>query len=138
MAAPDTYHDAVVTALVKDGWTITDDSLFIKSRGIDLLIELGAENIVGAEKDGKKIAIEIKSLVGTSAIAEFHTTVGQFENYRLALEDEDPDRMLYVAIPITTFESFFTIPFVQHAVRKYDMALLVFDPEGQEIKKWQI
>jgi hypothetical protein len=59
-------------------------------------IDLGAERVLAAEREGQKIAIEVKSfLIGSSAISEFHRALGQFINYRSALRYEDPERVLY-------------------------------------------
>ena len=59
MSAKDIYHDACVHALQKDGWTITHDPLTISVGKTDLLIDLGAERIIAAERNGERIAIEI-------------------------------------------------------------------------------
>ena len=40
MPAKDFLHDAVRTALEKDGWTITDDPLTFKAEGIRFLSTL--------------------------------------------------------------------------------------------------
>jgi hypothetical protein len=72
MPERDIFHDAVKNALVKEGWTITDDPLFLEFGGVDMYVDLGAEKLVAAEKDGQKIAVEIKSFVGASIISEFH------------------------------------------------------------------
>ncbi len=112
MAAKDIFHDAVKTALQKDGWAITDDPLHLRLSGvIDLYIDLGAEKLLAAEKEGQKIAVEIKSFLGASAISDFHHALGQFTNYRYALEDTEPDRTLYLAIPLDIYDEFFTLPF---------------------------
>jgi hypothetical protein len=49
MAARDVYHNTVITALVKDGWRITDDPLVLKWGQKDLYIDIGAEELVAAE-----------------------------------------------------------------------------------------
>lgn len=54
MPERDFFHDAVKSALVKEGWTITNDPLFIEFGGIDLYVDLGAEKVLAAEKDGRK------------------------------------------------------------------------------------
>jgi XisH protein len=69
-----------------------------------MYIDLGPETIVAAEKAGQKIAVEVKSFLGASSISEFHTALGQFFNYRLALEEKDPDRRLYLAVPALTYD----------------------------------
>jgi hypothetical protein len=49
MPAKDFYHDTVVEALKADGWTITDDPLYLSSGNRDLWVDLGAErNTIGA------------------------------------------------------------------------------------------
>jgi hypothetical protein len=60
--ARDLFHDAVRNALVKDGWIITEDPLFLKIGGVEIYIDLGAEKLIAAERNNEKIAVEIKSL----------------------------------------------------------------------------
>lgn len=66
--AKDIYHNAVRTALEKDGWTITHDPYNIveKDSNIDYEIDLGAEKLLGAERGAEKIAVEVKSFLKTS------------------------------------------------------------------------
>ena len=78
MSVRDTFHDAVKRALEKDDWTITDDPLRIQVAEVELLIDLGAERLIAAEKQGEKIAVEIKTFIQPSAISQFHTALGQF------------------------------------------------------------
>lgn len=51
MPAYDRYHEAVRNALVKDGWTITDDPLTLSVGKRSLYVDLGAEQIISAEKE---------------------------------------------------------------------------------------
>ncbi len=90
--ARDLFHEIVRSAIEKEGWTITDDPLSIRCGGVDLQIDLGAQRLIAAQKAGQKIAVEIKSFVSASKISEFHTALGQFINYRIALRTEDPAR----------------------------------------------
>lgn len=87
MAVRDIFHEAVKHALVKDGWTITHDPLALSFGEIDLYIDLGAERVLSAERAGQRIAVEIKSFNGPSLVSNFHTALGQFLNYRLALDN---------------------------------------------------
>ena len=66
MSARDIYHDACVRSLQKDGWTITHDPLTVAVGKRDLLIDLGAERMLAAERDGERIAVEIKSFIKLS------------------------------------------------------------------------
>lgn len=89
ITAKDKFHDAVKNALIKEGWMITNDPLFIQFGGVDLYVDLGAEKMLAAEKDNQKIAVEIKSFLGDSTISEFHQALGQLLNYRLILRRQD-------------------------------------------------
>ena len=66
MPARGLYHDAVKNALAKDGWTVTHDPFHIKVGAKDLFVDLGAEQLLGAEKGDRKIAVEVKSFAGPS------------------------------------------------------------------------
>ena len=57
MAAKDIFHEAVRKGLEKEGWVITDDPLKLQVGGVEMYVDLGAEKIIAAEKDGQKIAV---------------------------------------------------------------------------------
>jgi hypothetical protein len=136
MPAKDVFHQLVKTALEQQGWTITHDPYHIDLGFVDLYIDLGAERLIAAIKNDEKIAIEIKTFISPSTISEFHTAIGQFINYRIALEEEDADRLLYLAIPSEIHKRFFKYPFIQTVIHRNQIPLLVYDPEKQEIVKW--
>ena len=137
MSARDRFHEAVKIALQKDGWTITADPLFFRFGGVDVYIDLAAERIIAAERNGEAIAIEIKSFLGASAISEFHTALGQFMNYRAILRRKDPQRRLYLAVPSNTFDEFFQLEFTQVIIQDYQLSLVIYDVELEEILQWQ-
>ena len=97
---------------------------------------MGAEKVIAAEKAGRKIAVEIKSFLGPSTLSEFHLALGQFMNYRYALEDTEPDRVLYLAVPVDIYEAFFTLAFIQSVLRRSQLHLLVYDIGQEEITQW--
>jgi hypothetical protein len=137
MPAKDIFHDTVKNALIKEGWTITDDPLYLDYGGVDMYVDLGAEKLIAAEKDQEKIAVEIKSFNRPSLISEFHGALGQFLNYRLVLEDIEPERKVYLAISEDVYETFFTIVFTQKAVEKYQIKLIIYDINKEVIKQWK-
>lgn len=53
MSAKERFHDAVKAALQKDGWIITDDPLYFRFGGVEVYIDLAAERLIAAEKDGE-------------------------------------------------------------------------------------
>lgn len=138
MSARDFFHNAVKTALVKDGWEITDDPFSVRFGGVNMSIDLGAEQMIAAQKQEQKIAVEIKSfLAGTSAISEFHTALGQFLNYRMALSEKYPKRILYLAVPNTAYKTFFTLKLPQLMLQNHQVKLIVFNPDQEVIVQWK-
>lgn len=136
MSARDRFHELVRTALEKEGWVITHDPYHIDLGFVDFYIDLGAELLLAATKDEEKIAVEIKTFLAPSTISEFHTAIGQFINYRIALEDDDPERRLYLAVPLDVYKRFFRYPFIQTVIARNKIPLLVYDTQKQEIAEW--
>ncbi len=135
--ARDLFHNQVKTALVKDHWHITHDPFLVQiSEVVKLQIDLGAENTIAAERNREKIAVEIKSFIADSDISEFHMSLGQYLNYAQALEDYEPDRKLYLAIPSETYHDFFQLTFIQNSLKRHSINLIVYDPIQEVIEKW--
>ena len=138
MSAKDIFHAVVRLALEKEGWTITHDPLYLKVDEDKLYLGLGAENnLLAAERYGQKIAVEIKSFLGLSLINDFHQAIGQAWNYKVVLEEQEPNRILYLAIPEDIYEEFFTRRLAQMSVTRMQLNLLVFNPIRQEIVTWK-
>ena len=137
MPAKDLFHAAVKTALQKTGWQITADPLKLEWGDVELYVDLAAERLVAAERQGEKIAVEVKSFLGQSAVYEFHSALGQFINYRTILLQQEPDRTLYLAVPLDTHDAFFSLPFTQAVVQQNQLRLIVYNPEKQEIVLWK-
>ncbi|MEH2179385.1 XisH family protein [Nostoc sp.] len=136
MSARDTFHELVRSALEKEGWIITHDPYHIDLEFVDFYIDLGAELLLAAIKDEEKIAVEIKTFLAPSTISEFHTAIGQFINYRIALEDDDPERRLYLAVPLDVYKRFFRYLFIQTVIVRNKIPPLLYDTEKQEIAEW--
>jgi hypothetical protein len=136
MSAKDLFHDAVRRGLEKDNWHITSDPLELEWEEVKVKIDLAAEQLIAAERDRQKIAVEIKSFISTSAISDFHTALGQFLNYRIMLEVNEPDRQLYLAVPLDAYETFFQSRFAQVSIDRYQLKLIVYEPLAEEIVKW--
>lgn len=124
MSRKDTFHDIVRRALEKDGWTITHDPLLLRYELGNLYVDLGAEKVLAAERDGQKIAVEIKSFLQNSAISEFHKALGQFISYRTLLTEQYPDFILYLAVPLDTYTSFFATQLIQSIIRSQQLKLI--------------
>jgi len=137
MSARDIFHNSVKTALEKEGWIVTHDPLSLEFGLGSLYVDLGAERIIAAERQNEKIAVEIKSFLSGSAVSEFHTALGQYLNYRLLMREQYIEYSLYLAIPLSTFDSFFQLPFVQATIQQHLINLLIYIPEEEAIAKWQ-
>ncbi|MCY7407395.1 MAG: XisH family protein, partial [Alkalinema sp. CAN_BIN05] len=96
--AKDLFHNCVKTALIDEGWQITHDPYELRLGGVEMYIDLAAEPLIAAQREQSKIAVEIKSFISPSNISDFHLAHGQFLDYRYALEEEEPDRFLYLAV----------------------------------------
>jgi hypothetical protein len=83
--ARDLYHDAVRTALIKDGWTITHDPYTITFGRRRVFVDLGAERMLAAERGDEKIAVEVKSFLGPSELRDIEHALGQFILYQALL-----------------------------------------------------
>ena len=73
MSRRDTHHQEVVHALQKDKWVVTADPLTLDFAGKLVGIDLAAEKLLAAEREERRIAVEIKSFQGSSDVSEFHT-----------------------------------------------------------------
>lgn len=136
MPARDIYHSTVRHALEKTGWQVTADPYLLKAGMITMYVDLGAERLLAADNGSNKIAVEVKCFLKASDLTEFHLALGQFMNYKVALSKQEPDRVLYLAIPKDTYDSFFIQPFIQEVLQQYQIKLIVFQPESEVITQW--
>ena len=138
MAAKDIYHVSFVHALQKDGWFITHDPLTIPYGRTELLVDLGAERLIAAERDGKRIAVEIKSFLKPSPMQDLKEALGQFVLYTDALADfpQEADRTLYLAIREETYNEVFRDEAGQRLIQRGRVRLVVFEPKQEVIVLW--
>lgn len=134
--AKDIYHKLVKEALVKEGWTITHDPYPMEQWDPEWEIDLGAEKIIGAEKENRKIAVEVKSFLAASFAYEFHQALGQYVNYLLGLSQIDKDRVLYLAVPLDVWETEFQRKGIQFSLNKMNMKVIVYDVQSKQIERW--
>lgn len=139
--AKDLFHDIVKIALEKEGWLITHDPYELKLDDLDLFtsklkIDLGAEKMLAAEKGTEKIAVEVKTLSGPSLIYEIHNLLGQYLNYQLGIDVQEPERILYAAIPEKAYNILSPQGFIQMMLAKYKVHLIVYEPNSQTITNW--
>jgi hypothetical protein len=136
MPANDAIHDAVVRALAKDGWSITDDPLTVEFGDLYLFIDLAGERALAARRGDERIAVEIKSFSGRSKVADLQQAVGQFVVYRAVLGRVEPERVLYLAVSSTTYEQVFQTPAGEAVSEDLELKLIVVDLETEEVSSW--
>ena len=135
--ARDLFHQNVREALSKEGWNITDDPLRVPIDGSHLEIDLAAEMVFGAERGNEKIAVEVKSFLSKSFMNNFHEAMGQYLDYRSALEDFEPERTVYLALPTHAYNhTVFQGRFIQKRLHEENAQLIIFEPVKNEIIQW--
>jgi hypothetical protein len=109
---------------------------FYQGYGKKAFVDLAAERLLTARKESELIAVEIKSFSGSSFLDDFHLAVGQFLNYRVVLAELDPERKLYLAVPLDTYEEYFLDGFAIRTMKAYSLSLVVYNPETEELMQW--
>jgi hypothetical protein len=135
MPARDLLHDVVKRALQKDGWIITADPFYLAWSGNKLYIDLAAELII-ADKPDKRIAVEVKSFLGRSAIHDLEQALGQFLLYEMILRQKEPDRVLYLAVPSTILISLFERDFKEPLIDSGAVRIFGVNIAKAEVEKW--
>ncbi len=132
MSRRDTYHDVVKYALIREGWRISHDPYFLQSDP-KLSIDLGVQRTMAAEKGCEKIAVEIKSFIADSQVTELERAIGQYGIYQELLQIQEPERELYLAVPINAFENIFSRQVGKIAIKKFQLKLIVFSFYEEEL-----
>lgn len=136
MPAKDFYHEHVKNALANDEWNITHDQLRLRWRTTDTYVDLGAEKLLGAERNNQKIAVEIKSFIGRSMVSELEDAIGQYSLYEELLQRLEPDRILYLAVSNEAYLNVFVDAIGEVFLESKRVRLLVFDPDQEVILQW--
>ena len=136
MSRRDGLHDVLRKTLEKDGWNVTDDPLVLVLEKTLLKADLGAEKFFGAEREGRKIAIEVKDFESNSVISELEKTMGQLQLYQWALKSQEPESQLFLAIPQAVYVRHFQKPIFQMVLQRNKINLLVYEPSQEAVLQW--
>ena len=101
-----------------------------------MYVDLGAEKLVAAEKEGRKIAVEVKGFGGQSEMAELEQAVGQITLYRVVLAQREPEYILYLAVPEEVVKDVFQEPLGQLLIEQGITRIIGFDPLEERIIQW--
>jgi XisH protein len=133
--AKDKIHAPFKEALIQDGWLITDE-LYIKVGNLTVFVDLGAEPVLGAEKDGERIAIEVKTFSNPSFMTALYEAVGKYAVYRKALELDESDRILYLAMPEDVYDRSSKEVLFIGSLDDGKINLILFDTTIEKITRW--
>lgn len=136
MPTKDKYHDNCKNALIKDAWTVTDEPLRLKWGGKDMYVDLGAEKLLIAQKNEHKIAVEIKTFTSMSEVNDLENALGQYLLYRSVMRKTEAERKLYLALPSMVYVNLFEEPLGKLIIEDYQLNLLIFDINKEEIVRW--
>jgi hypothetical protein len=138
MSAKDLIHEPIKDALIKAGWTITHDPLSLEFEDKRIYIDLGAErSLIGAERAGEQIAVEIKSFTGPSTIQDLKEAFGQYQIYLAFLKRLDPKRTLYLATSDFAYTILTESAAVQMLLDDSPTPLIIVNLATKEIIKWK-
>lgn len=139
MPRKDAFHDIVINALEFEGWKILNDPLFVPTEGgVNFFIDIGAEHILEAEKEGVQIAIEVKSFNKDSASYSFYEILGQYLVYEEALKEQPIQIPLYIAIASLGYEKLIDAPIFKRMIEKYRLKFIIVEPQTEKIQLWQV
>ena len=89
-----------------------------------------------AKKEDRKIAVEVKSFVSYSNMADLENALGQYILYRNIIEELEPERTLYLAVHEEVFATIFEESLGQMLIRKNHLKLVIFSKTEEVIVKW--
>jgi hypothetical protein len=120
-------------------WVITHDPYIINIPDFKPKqdIDLGAEKMLAAEKETQKIAVEVKSFINPSVVYDFHTALEQYMNYLIGLDLQEPDRLLYLAIPDYAYLQFERMGLILKAIETYKVRIIVYNSLNIELVSWK-
>ncbi len=71
-----------------------------------------------------------------------HMTTKELKNYLSENRNDDdkfskePERILYLAIPVDIYNTFFKLEFTKTSIIDYQIKLIVYDPAEEAIVQW--
>lgn len=101
-----------------------------------LYVDLAAEKLITAEKLNQRIAVEVKSFIGRSAMADLERALGQYLMYSQALNKHEEGRVLYLALPEEVFDDLTNDQVISILSEQMQIRLLVYDPTTQILVRW--
>lgn len=80
--------------------------------------------------------MEVKTFSGRSELDDLEKALGQYTLYFDVLTELQPERLLYLALPVWAYESLFEEPLGQLLMKNKRLRLIVFEPAEESIERW--
>jgi hypothetical protein len=69
-------------------------------------------------------------------VDDLQEALGAYVMYRVVLEETDPDRRLFLAVPMRAWEGIFAERLGQLMLEKMKLRMIIFDVKKRRIVKW--
>ncbi len=130
MPRKDKFHELVRRLLEVAGWTITHSQLLRPFMDTKVYMDLGAE------REGRKIAVEVKNFESNADVSEWEKAIGQFLIYQAVLSVHESDRQIYLAIPSDAWETFRFSHEGQSFLKNTPLRVIVYNSKTEVIEEW--
>ena len=135
MPNKDRYHDVVIHALQKSGWTIVAEQIYISVGETAETVRRLYIDIQVQRDDTVLALIEVKAL-DVSPVHELMELLGQYLVYREGLDYVGDTTPLYVAVTDKGHEMIIQHPLGQRTLAKNPVPLIIYNVEREEITQW--
>ena len=99
-------------------------------------MDLGAEKRLTAEREGQRIAVEIKNFLSRSPVKDLESTLGQYIPSQRIMAFRGDERPLYLAIRDDVYLDIFSEPIGRIFIENHQLKIIVFDSITEEIVRW--
>lgn len=138
MPNQDRQHPVVRRALIKAGWTILKEQVSLAIGTEQEITRRLYIDLLARSSVGQIVLIEVKGLA-SSPVHELMELIGQYLVYRAALNYLEAMTPLYVALPVTTYQSIVEHLLGQTVMQemlKTPIPFVLYDPDKEELVRW--
>ena len=138
MPAIDHCEPAIVRALQRAGWVVTDQPLTIRADTGRLGYIYADLRLQQNVTDGDAIVVvEVKCFESADRfLDDFYRAVGQYIVYRNAIRLQGETIPVYLALPWIPFQRYFGSKLIQAALDDVRIDLIVVNLDTEEIVQW--
>jgi hypothetical protein len=123
----------VKRALIKDGWTITDEQVTLIYGGRTLFVDMQATR----NEDGFVILAEVKELYDVdSEVEAFANAIGKYVLYRTGLMVNKNPTPIYLAVTEKAYLGILSSRIGKTVIEYLKMLIVVVDHENEVIVRW--